>query len=601
MVAAVLAVAALVCVCVRVIVLRFALRRASSAIPTANDSLAVKLIDSIQDAESEQKEEHSRDDERSLRATHPIPSKVPLASRQTLCYLACAWHVASGMWSVQAATLGRAGSLIHGALEAEFVLSAAWLMAAGGDAMEQSYRDKGSARRDKKSISPWLFVTVLLATVASAVLDADKLSHPLKSQDDLVTLLAVVHVASEVGIVLVMFRASVSRTTLSYLSDCQPNTEEQALSLFSICLFSWLTPILRLGLGPNARLDLSDLPPISGADAASSTWRRFAQILGSREQPRVATNAATTHKAYPPRRLWLQLIRLVGAQFSAFATFAVLSVLASYGRIISLFYFLAQLSDNVPTTDARLWASLAGLFVAPLLSAMLTSLTSSLQTRMSLRCRAGLIVLIYRKALRVDLCATSASVGEIVNLMSADVDSIVWTAAYSEQLWLPLLQASLCLAFLFVLVGPSGLCAASIMAVMAVANNRGFKYIWSTQKGLMKARDRRLETITEALQNIRIVKLCGMQLDIHAAVSKWRNEELAHLRSFQLGVAVLITFITSGPKLAALSTFLCYTLVFGHDITPALAFTMLSLLSSLEDSFVALPNALDALTRAGAI
>ena len=98
----------------------------------------------------------------------------------------------------------------------------------------------------------------------------------------------------------------------------------------------------------------------------------------------------------------------------------------------------------------------------------------------------------------------------------------------------------------------------------------------------MRHRDRRLETLTEALTNIRIVKLCGMEADVHAAVSAWRARELAELTRFQLGVAALISFITAGPKLASLSTFLCFTLALGRTVTPAVAFTMLALLSALE-------------------
>ena len=247
---------------------------------------------------------------------------------------------------------------------------------------------------------------------------------------------------------------------------------------------------------------------------------------------------------------------------------------------------------------ATSWWTVGALFVCPMATASLQSLTSMLQTRMSLRCQAVLVRLIYRKALRVDLGASGASVGEVVNLMSADVDSIVWTAAYSDALWLPILQSTACLAFMFYLVGVAGFCALVIMATMAVVNNRAFKRIFSTQRELMVKRDERLSAISEALNNIRLIKVAAMEGDIHAMITRLREQELALVLRFLLAVAALISFINSGPKLAALSTFLTYTLGLGRRLSPAVGFTTLELLEQLESSFISLPSAIDSFARA---
>ena len=106
------------------------------------------------------------------------------------------------------------------------------------------------------------------------------------------------------------------------------------------------------------------------------------------------------------------------------------------------------------------------------------------------------------------------------------------------------------------------------------------------------------QAISEALNNIRLIKLAAMEPDIHAMISKLREKELTLILRFQLCIAILFGFINSGPKLAALSTFLTFTLVDGRTLSPAIGFTTLELLSNLEGSFTTLPSAIDALARA---
>ncbi|KAH8049428.1 ATPase [Aureococcus anophagefferens] len=182
--------------------------------------------------------------------------------------------------------------------------------------------------------------------------------------------------------------------------------------------------------------------------------------------------------------------------------------------------------------------------------------------------------------------------------MSADVDSIVWTCAYIDSLWMPILQSVVCLAFIFALVGAAGALAAGVMAVVAMGNAVGFGIIFGSQQALMEERNKRLNAITEALTNIRIIKQCGIEAAIHTAVTKFRAAELKHLKKFRYGITILITFITSGPKIATIGTFLIYALAEGNAITPAVGFTMLELLGDLSGSFIALPASLDGLTRA---
>ncbi|EGB07540.1 hypothetical protein AURANDRAFT_119, partial [Aureococcus anophagefferens] len=356
----------------------------------------------------------------------------------------------------------------------------------------------------------------------------------------------------------------------------------------NVVLLTWLEPILAVGY--RRQLQLEDLGEVSHFDRAGEQWRRFRAILGPYEAPQPADA--------PPRYLYRKLWRLVAPQLAAFSLMILAQAALNYLRIYAFKEFLHLLTTGTAGAAEALWASLLALIAAPLLISALRSASSALQFRIALRCRAALIMLIYRKSLRVSLGATGSSVGEIANLMSADVDSIVWTCAYIDSLWMPILQSVVCLAFIFALVGAAGALAAGVMAVVAMGNAVGFGIIFGSQQALMEERNKRLNAITEALTNIRIIKQCGIEAAIHTAVTKFRAAELKHLKKFRYGITILITFITSGPKIATIGTFLIYALAEGNAITPAVGFTMLELLGDLSGSFIALPASLDGLTRA---
>ena len=104
-----------------------------------------------------------------------------------------------------------------------------------------------------------------------------------------------------------------------------PTAEEVALQLHEIVSFSWLTPTLMLS--KKKVLALKDLPATSGDDSSEELWKRFERIFGDEMQRPRPKNSKKK------RRIWLQLLRLVWPQFSAFAAFAVASVVFTYVQV----------------------------------------------------------------------------------------------------------------------------------------------------------------------------------------------------------------------------------------------------------------------------
>ncbi|KAH8056786.1 ATPase [Aureococcus anophagefferens] len=523
-----------------------------------------------------------------------VPSRSRLACRQAAYYVAGAWNAVAGAWFARRGTLDAAAPL---------VVTLAWLLVSAGDAAatrtlffgaDRKTPLRRAPRRDVGAMLPVAATAAAAATVAGlAVREAPAPSRRPSRRSS-----AAPRPTAPSGPPWTCCWPSGPRPSprrpgprtsrgRAALAKRPPTIEERGLSVPNVVLLTWLEPILAVGY--RRQLQLEDLGEVSHFDRAGEQWRRFRAILGPYEAPQPADA--------PPRYLYRKLWRLVAPQLAAFSLMILAQAALNYLRIYAFKEFLHLLTTGTAGAAEALWASLLALIAAPLLISALRSASSALQFRIALRCRAALIMLIYRKSLRVSLGATGSSVGEIANLMSADVDSIVWTCAYIDSLWMPILQSVVCLAFIFALVGAAGALAAGVMAVVAMGNAVGFGIIFGSQQALMEERNKRLNTITEALTNIRIIKQCGIEAAIHTAVTKFRAAELKHLKKFRYGITILITFITSGPKIATIGTFLIYAAE-GNAITPAVGFTMLELLGDLSGSFIALPASLDGLTRA---
>ena len=111
--------------------------------------------------------------------------------------------------------------------------------------------------------------------------------------------------------------------------------------------------------------------------------------------------------------------------------------------------------SKVRTRSQKLPSSSNPFFLPPILQGR----------RLLVRYRAALIDLIFRKALRLDVSASSGySVGELTNLCSVDANSTE-VISYCHFLWSTVLQIAVCVALLFHVLGASAFAGLGFMIV----------------------------------------------------------------------------------------------------------------------------------------
>ena len=190
------------------------------------------------------------------------------------------------------------------------------------------------------------------------------------------------------------------------------------------------------------------------------------------------------------------------------------------------------------------------MFGGPLLNATADALQTFLQRRSRRAAAAPSMVLIYDKARRVDMAAASlppaaagrgrpqkkesggGRVGEVVGLMSADVQNALTAIAYFHWVWGPVIQLVITLCALFWLVH-AGRRRRFDRHRAEYGAEQG--HLWgdlaAASKEFLSARNFRLELVTEMLQGSRIIKMLGYESGIFDAI-KGRRRSSASSRRF---------------------------------------------------------------------
>ena len=259
--------------------------------------------------------------------------------------------------------------------------------------------------------------------------------------------------------------------------------------------------------------------------------------------------------------------------------------------------------------DAFGWTAVGLLFGGPLLNATADAPRMFLQRRVATRCRGAIMVLIYDKARRVDMAAASlppaaaglgcpqkkesggGRVGEVVGLMSADVQNALTAIAYFHWVWGPVIQLVITLVALFWLVHVAAVGALIVIALNTVLNKGIFGRLAAASKEFLSARNFRLELVTEMLQGSRIIKMLGYESGIFDAI-KGRREGARQAGEDSETASGRGHLINATPPIMGVATFVAMSWLLGKPIDAATGFTTLTtLLENLRFVLMQAPSA----------
>ena len=232
-----------------------------------------------------------------------------------------------------------------------------------------------------------------------------------------------------------------------------------------------------------------------------------------------------------------------------------------------------------------------------------TSLISTLyrQERTLLNVSELFFILMHcRKSLKMSGAARKESTaGEIVNLMSVDVQRFVDLLPYLNMIWSSPFQIGLCCYFMYQELGPSIFVGVALLALSIPLNGIIAGISRKYQMAQMKAKDKRVKMMNEILSGVKVLKLYGWEPSFIKQVLDIRNEEMKALRKAAWLNAIMSFFWTSVPFLVALLSFTTYVLVDDDNIlTPQKAFTTITYMRIMKIPMAMFPYIIIGLVQA---
>ncbi|NXJ71659.1 MRP2 protein, partial [Rostratula benghalensis] len=239
------------------------------------------------------------------------------------------------------------------------------------------------------------------------------------------------------------------------------------------------------------------------------------------------------------------------------------------------------------------------LFLTALVQSLCLQQYFSLCFQLGTNVRASLIAAIYKKALTMSSATRKEStVGETVNLMSADAQRFMDMSNFIHQLWSSPLQIILSIVFLWGELGPSVLAGIAVMVLLIPINGFLVAKAKTIQVKNMKNKDERMKMMNEILNGIKILKLFAWEPSFEKRVNEIRARELKNLVNFSYLQSISIFVFMCAPFLVSLASFAVYVLVDENNILDAQkAFTAISLFNVLRFPMAMLPLVLSSLVQ----
>ncbi|NWY45608.1 MRP1 protein, partial [Sylvia atricapilla] len=219
---------------------------------------------------------------------------------------------------------------------------------------------------------------------------------------------------------------------------------------------------------------------------------------------------------------------------------------------------------------------------------------------LGLRLRTAVTGLVYRKILVMSNASReAATTGEIVNLVSVDVQKLMDLIIYFNGTWLAPIRIIICFVFLWQLLGPSALTAVAVFLFLLPLNFVITKKRSQFQETQMKHKDERAKLTNAILSNIKVIKMYGWEKTFMEKLLGIRKQELQALKRSQILFSASLVSFHSSTFLITFVMFAVYTLVDNtHVLDAEKAFVSLTLINILNTAHSFLPFSINAAVQA---
>lgn len=199
-----------------------------------------------------------------------------------------------------------------------------------------------------------------------------------------------------------------------------------------------------------------------------------------------------------------------------------------------------------------------------------------------MRIRVAMCHMIYRKALRLSNSAMGkTTTGQIVNLLSNDVNKFDQVTIFLHFLWAGPLQAIGVTVLLWVEIGISCLAGMAILVILLPLQSCIGKLFSSLRSKTAAFTDARIRTMNEVITGMRIIKMYAWEKSFADLITNLRKKEISKIlgSSYLRGMNMASFFIAN--KVILFVTFTTYVLL-GNKITASHVFVAMTLYGAVR-------------------
>uniref|UniRef100_A0A8D2LPQ3 Cystic fibrosis transmembrane conductance regulator n=1 Tax=Varanus komodoensis TaxID=61221 RepID=A0A8D2LPQ3_VARKO len=249
------------------------------------------------------------------------------------------------------------------------------------------------------------------------------------------------------------------------------------------------------------------------------------------------------------------------------------------GMIIRYFENVGSVDENALNYA---YASAAALSVCTLILAVTHHLYFYHVQCAGMRLRIAMCHMIYRKALRLSNTAMGkTTTGQIVNLLSNDVNKFDQVTIFLHFLWAGPLQAIAVMALLWHEIGPSCLAGMAVLIILLLLQTCLGRLFSALRSKTAAFTDVRIRTMNEVIAGMRIIKMYAWEKPFANLVDSMRRKEISMVlkSSYLRGFNLASFFVAS--KITVFMTFMTYVLL-GNVISASRVFVAISLYGAVR-------------------
>ncbi|XP_062831587.1 ATP-binding cassette sub-family C member 4 [Anolis carolinensis] len=251
------------------------------------------------------------------------------------------------------------------------------------------------------------------------------------------------------------------------------------------------------------------------------------------------------------------------------------------GMMIAYFENIGSINDDEHALKYA-YISAAALSLCTIVLAISHHLYFYHVQRAGMKLRVAMCHMIYRKALRLSNTAMGkTTTGQIVNLLSNDVNKFDQVTIFLHYLWAAPLQVTIISVLLWMEIGPACLAGMAVLIILLPLQSLLGKLFSSLRSRTAALTDVRIRTMNEVIAGMRIIKMYAWEKSFADLVSSIRRKEISMVlkSSYLRGMNLASFFIAS--KITMFMTFMTYVLL-GNVITASRVFVAVSLYSTVR-------------------